>query len=73
MESSADPRPLDILAVFVSWNCAPHRLALLTLPTVGSVKNCPMQMAATAAVERNDATAMGQKSLGVPSLERLKI
>ena len=39
------------------------------LPTsVGPIKNCPMQMTATATVERNDATAMGQKSLGVPSL-----
>ena len=27
-----------------------------------------MQVPATATVERNDATAMGQKSLGVPSL-----
>ena len=36
--------------------------------TAGSIKSCPMQVPATATVERNDATAMGQKSLGVPSL-----
>ena len=34
----------------------------------GSIRSCTTQMVATARVERNDATAMGQKSLGVPIL-----